>query len=65
MSFLKLHSSFTKELCFSSKIIFMCILPAFMSAPGAFSVHRGQNRVLDHLELELETVVNCRVGSGN
>lgn len=30
-----------------------------------YSAHRGQKRVLDLLELELQTVVNCLIGAGN
>lgn len=30
-----------------------------------YSAHRGRKRVLDLLELELQTVVNCSIGAGN
>lgn len=35
--------------------IYVCILGA----------HRGQKRVLDLVELELQIVASCRIGTGN
>jgi hypothetical protein len=34
-------------------------------APHAYNAHRGLKRVLDPLELELQKVVSCHVGTVN
>lgn len=36
----------------------MCVLPVCMYAPHVCGVHRGQERMLDALELELQTAVD-------
>ena len=43
-------------------VFFLCIHLCTMCMPGAC---RGQKRVLDHLELELQRVVNHHVDAGN
>lgn len=48
---------------------FYCIvfMPArmYVYASCACSVHKGQKKALDPLELKLQTVVNHHVGAGN
>lgn len=45
----------------------MCMgdLPVFVCASHACSAHRGQKRLLDLLEVELQMVVSPHVGAGN
>jgi hypothetical protein len=42
----------------------MGVLPAHVSAPCACIDYRGQNRALDHLELELQMFASHGVGGG-
>lgn len=50
---------------FFKDYIFSMLVCMFICASHACSVHGGQKRVLDPLEMELKVVMNCHVSAGN
>lgn len=45
--------------------MYMVILAACISLYHVHATHGSQKRALNHLELELQMIINCYVGSGN
>lgn len=45
--------------------MYVDILAACISLYHVHATHGSQKRALNHLELELQMIINCYVGSGN
>lgn len=58
-------ATFFGSFFFFEDYIFSMLACMFICASHACSVHGGQKKVLDPLEMELKVVVNCHVSAGN